>query len=165
MKTFIVLGMHRSATSLVAKGLAQAGINMGEHLLGAHPSNPYGHWEDVEFISINDRILQIAGGSWDNPPEPDKILGAGVVLSGELSEMMARKNQPGLHWGWKDPRTTLTARCFMPYLQEPHFITCFRNPLQVARSLNARDGMPVEQGVKLAGTYNQRLIEFLGEYL
>ena len=67
-KTFIVLGMHRSATSLLARGLHMSDIVMGERLLGKSESNKYGHWEDVDFVELNESILHSAGGTWDNPP-------------------------------------------------------------------------------------------------
>ena len=54
-KTFVVLGMHRSATSLSAMGLSRCNVHIGDNLLGADAnSNPYGHFEDRDFIRMND---------------------------------------------------------------------------------------------------------------
>lgn len=165
MKTFVVLGMHRSATSLVAQGLHRCDIFMGEKLLGPHESNPYGHWEDVSFIGVNDKILQTAGGAWDNPPQETAIIEAGKELAEPIRRLIERKEKEPF-WGWKDPRTTLTIKCFLPYLTNPHFICCFRDPVDVAKSLAKRDGTPVGEGYALAIEYNRRLLEFLaGEYL
>lgn len=55
MKTIIVLGMHRSATSLVAKGLANE-IDIGVKMISI-PDNPQGHWENTNFINLNEAIL------------------------------------------------------------------------------------------------------------
>jgi len=160
------LGMHRSATSLAAKGLYEAGIHMGRNLLGASPSNPYGHYEDLDFIRLNDRILHSAGGSWDNPPPEDAIVNAGKEMNKELPAFLKNKSEGGYFWGWKDPRTTLTIRAYMPHLQRynPHFITCWRHPEQVAMSLATRDKFPKEKCVALAKTYNTRLLEFIKEW-
>jgi hypothetical protein len=67
-KTIIILGMHRSGTSMVAGLLAKMGINMGDDLLGRSPSNPFGHFEDWDFVNLNDSILSKAKGSWDKLP-------------------------------------------------------------------------------------------------
>jgi len=100
MKTFIVLGMHRSATSLAAKGLHMAGIDMGERLLGAMPSNPYGHFEDRDFIEMNDQILQAAGGSWDQPPDEDAVFRAGLLLRDRIHDLITERKKSKRHWGW-----------------------------------------------------------------
>ncbi len=73
-KTIIVLGMHKSGTSLVAGALKKAGVNMGDNLLGRHWSNPLGHFEDMDFFRLNRKILREVGGGWDNPPSLDKVL-------------------------------------------------------------------------------------------
>ena len=158
-KTFIVLGMHRSATSLVAGGLHNFGVDMGKKLLGGPDSN-YNELEDMDFLRLNWKILKEAGGSWDNPPSEKKILALKEKFAPEIKKLV--ENKSGL-WGWKDPRTTLTIKLYLPYLKNPHFICCFRDPLEVAKSLYKRQKMPIEKGLKLAGIYNQRLLKFLRE--
>jgi hypothetical protein len=163
MKTVIVLGMHRSMTSLVAKGLVHSGdCHMGKELLGAGHGNSKGHFENINFIYLNDFILNRAGGSWDNPPPEYDILKAGEELSQEI-ERLVRGSERNPVWGWKDPRTTLTIRCYMPYLVNPVFITCFRDPKKVAKSLMIRDGSNYNQNLALAKEYNKRLLRFLTE--
>ncbi len=158
-KTFIVLGMHRSATSLVAGGLKRMGVNMGNKLLGADESNLFGHFEDKKFMELNKKILRKAGGSWDNPPAEANIIKAGKELLKEIKELT---NKIGL-WGWKDPRTTLTIKCYLPYLENPHFICCFREPSEVAKSLRIREGWSINKGIELTREYNKRLLQFLEE--
>ena len=169
MKTFIVLGMHRSATSLISEGLAKAGVDMGckagSNNLGF---NPGGLWEDRRFLELHDSILKLAGGSWDNPPVEKLIVEAGEkhwkqlrnLAKQRTAEAIAKKK---LLWGWKEPRTTLTIRCWMPYIENPHFITCFRDPMEVAQSLFRRDKIPVKRGLDIAKIYNVRLLRFLQE--
>lgn len=163
MKTFIVLGMHRSATSLVAQGLLKAGVYMGERLLGAHESNPHGHYEDIDFIHLNDTILKTAGGSWNNPPYENAIIEAGKELEDKIKAIIKLKSIHSL-WGWKDPRTTLTIRCYLPYLKNVHFMACYREPLDVAKSLNKRDNTGVMVGIALVKIYNDRMNKFLQEF-
>ena len=165
MKTFIVLGMHRSATSLIAKGLVESGVYMGDQLLGAHSSNSYGHYEDVDFIALNDEMLKKAGGSWNNPPLESEILKLhDVKINGITIQDFIVQKQKEPFWGWKDPRTVLTIKLFLPYLENPHFITCFRDPREVARSLAKRDLMTRNKALVLAKIYNDRLLRFLNEW-
>lgn len=161
MKTIVVLGMHRSATSLIGMGMYKSGVFMGKELLGPGKGNEYGHFEDIGLLRLNDKILKAAGGSWDNPPRELEIYEAGYEIRDQIKEAI-KKRECDL-WGWKDPRTILTIRCYQPYLKNPIYVSCFRDPTEVAESLNKRDAMPIEKGLSLAHEYNRRLIKFLSE--
>jgi hypothetical protein len=162
-KTIVVLGMHRSATSLVACGLHQE-ISMGDDLLPASGSNPRGHFEDRHFVRLNDRILSAAGGRWDRPPSQHAILEVGERFSDQIQSTLDLASSGKEIWGFKDPRTTLTVPLYVPFLQNPHFVCCFRAPDQVARSLQRRNGFPLEKGLRLAAIYNRRLLAFLSDF-
>lgn len=162
MKTFVVLGMHRSATSLMAKGLHDNAVAIGDDLLPATECNQYGHWEDRAFIRMNQAILQAAGGSWDDPPSELDIMMAGADLAQDIRNLVMSRRED--LWGWKDPRTTLTVRCYLPYLTHPHFFCAFRDVRSVASSLQRRDKMPFDKAARLAHEYNRRLLGFLREW-
>ena len=123
-KTFIVLGMHRSATSLVAKSLSHE-ICMGMEFIPANEHNEEGFYEDKRFLSLNDRILGTAGGSWNNPPTEKNISSMFMTFKAEIKELVENMNKKHDLWGWKDPRTVLTIRLFVPFIQNPHFIRRF----------------------------------------
>src|SRR5688572_26168212 len=53
----LVLGMHRSGTSLCAHVLSALGIDMSDDIR-AQPSNAKGHWERAEIVAFHDRILE-----------------------------------------------------------------------------------------------------------
>lgn len=148
VKTFVVLGMHKSATSLAAKGLHEAGVYMGENL-NRYGFDGYDFYENEDFVNLNDRILKAAGGDHKNPPSRQRILEQD--FSREIQEVISKHERK--LWGWKDPRTTLTIELYMPYLKNPHFITCFRDPKKVARHYHG--------DVTLAYEYNRRLLDFL----
>jgi hypothetical protein len=167
-KTIVVLGMHRSATSLMAKGLNDAGVNMGEHLLGKHESNPWGHFEDIEIMQLNEAILKAAGGSWDRPPSEEQILAQRQAFD-ERIHALVKANDANVDpdyplWGWKDPRTTLTIKLYLPHLTNPYFFFCFTHPAKVGISLHERDGTDIEWGTALAREYNRRLLNFIEEF-
>jgi len=159
IKTFVVLGMHRSATSLTAGALSHI-IDMGS---GYRPvsDQPNGNWEDLDFYYMNEKILKEAGGTWYNPPHPSRILSVGEELKQEIKNLVEYKNDRGILWGWKDPRTVLTIDLYLPYLINPHYICNFREPLQVAESLFKRNNMSIREGIFLAKEYNKRILNFL----
>jgi len=55
----ILLGMHRSGTSLIARLLDELGLFQGSELQEDH--------ESVHFLDVNDLLLKRIGASWDNP--------------------------------------------------------------------------------------------------
>jgi hypothetical protein len=56
-------------------------------------------------------------------------------------------------WGWKDPRSCLTLPFWQQLLPDMRYIICLRNPVDVARSLEHRDGLSEEQSSHLWLTY------------
>lgn len=165
-KCFVVLGMHRSATSLVAKGLHNAGVHMGDKLIPADRGNPEGYFEDAIVSNLNRAILRKAGGDWLNPPSEDSILAVkkDTAFMDVIENLVQQRLATGAPlWGWKDPRTVLTIRLFHQFLVNPHYIAVFRNPTDVAASLFRRDRIPTSAGVALAKTYNKRLLGFLND--
>jgi len=161
-KTVIILGMHRSGTSMVAGVLARLGVDMGQELLEKSWSNPLGHFEDKDFVKLNKRILDAAGGSWNNPPSESAIQGQDPSFAEEIKNLIRAKKSN--IWGWKDPRTCLTIELYLPYLTNPCFIVCHRNYHAIAESLRRRNGMKIEKGIELAEIYEKRIESFFRAY-
>lgn len=163
MKTFVILGMHRSATSLVAKGINTI-VHLGkdEEMLPPQQDNPEGFYENMKFMDLNNRILSKAGGSWLEPPSEENILALKDEFKSEIIDLINEHSQYNL-WGWKDPRTSLTIRLFHDYLTNPHYIACYRNPVDVAHSLQRRKNPPMsmQKAIKVTMEYNMRIIKFL----
>ena len=157
-KAVIVLGMHRSGTSMVAGVLSKLGVNMGQTLVGKSWSNPLGHFEDRDFVELNNRILEAAGGSWSAPPTEGAIRDQERSFTEDIKDIIGKKESN--IWGWKDPRTCLTIALYLPYLTNPYFIVCHRNYHAIAESLRRRNGMKIEKGVKLAEIYEERIESF-----
>lgn len=169
MKTIVVLGMHRSATSLVARTL-NSEVHMGEKLLVGLKDNPKGHYENVHIIRLNDKILRQSGGSWHNPPPTDKILEIGEKYKDEMNDIISSEisiaEEKGLEsWGFKDPRTALTIGAWLEHLPNPQFVVCYRNPSDIAKSLNKRNNFTIDKGLKLTTEYNNRINIFITEWL
>lgn len=164
-KIFLVVGMHRSATSLLARGLYLSDVHMGDDLLPASPSNVWGHYEDKPIIAINDHILKFAGGRWDLPPSYDDIVAIRETTHFEYEiKKYVQSRQSHELWGMKDPRLALTWPLWLPHLDgDLHVMWTRRSADEVARSLNERDGMPIHVGRRLARTYEDHIMLLMNE--
>lgn len=156
--TCLILGMHRSGTSCLARILFELGIHLGEKLSKQpESSNLGGHWEAVEVIDLNDRILAHSGGTWDRPPA---TVTTNAELDAAMQALVSRLGTLPLS-GWKDPRTTLTFPLWRRYLGDRRLLAAFRHPHAVARSLAARGDCSFERGLELWLEYNERLLAAL----
>ena len=67
----LVLGMHRSGTSALARTVNLLGAAAPRTLMPADPSNPRGFWESNKLVPIDEAILAAMGSSWhDWQPMP-----------------------------------------------------------------------------------------------
>ncbi len=64
----VVLGMHRSGTSLCMNILALLGIRMSADLLPANKFNERGFFESREILQLNESILRAIGLTWHSIP-------------------------------------------------------------------------------------------------
>jgi hypothetical protein len=72
----------------------------------------------------------------------------------EAEALAATRAEP---WGWKDPRTSLTAAFWRDVLPGLRFVVCVRNPLEVAASLRARGYTSQRFGLRLWEEYHRAL--------
>ncbi len=152
-----VIGMHRSGTSMVARLLAQRGVYLGppDQLLEPKDSNPNGHFENQGILKINNALLTHWGGSWHAPPEfpagweCHKGLDRLRDEASDILEGLAREPI----WGWKEPRTTILLPFWKSLVDRPRFVICLRNPVEIANSLVARNGIPFEKAISLSEIY------------
>ena len=108
----LVLGMHRSGTSALARLLHWAGADAGERLVPGSAGNEQGHWEDAFAVETNERLLAALGRRWDDM----RPLPAGWADSEAAREARARigdyvRTRRRQHpvWAVKDPRMCLFA--------------------------------------------------------
>lgn len=161
MKTLVVLGMHRSGTSMVGGVLARLGVNMGENYYeGKISANPLGFYEDLDFLELNKEIIKKAGGSWHNPPAESSILSQEESFLLRITDLLAQKK--GI-WGWKDPRTCLTIKLYEKYLKNVYYIVCHRDLKSIAESLYKRNKFSYAQSKELIEIYQERIATFFGE--
>jgi hypothetical protein len=137
---YVVVGCHRSGTSLVAQLLSGMGVCMlFEDTRQADRWNADGYFEDLEFVSLNEALLHLAGGSWLVPPPAGRIWDVADSLQDVIRSAVDKRR--GMHkWGFKDPRTALTVHCLWPFLAEadPHLVHVVRAREAVVGSLLRR---------------------------
>lgn len=62
----LILGVHRSGTSLLTHGLSALGVSSGDFIDTCDTDNPDGYGELPEVRDFSDRLLGHLGASWDN---------------------------------------------------------------------------------------------------
>lgn len=157
-----IIGMHRSGTSMIARLLNLCGLDLGPEndLLGPHESNPMGHFENLGFLEINEKLLSHFGGTWNDPPKLKPNWEHDLSLKPIVDEakLLLQKFSHCPCWGWKEPRTTLLIPFWRLLIPNLRFVICSRNPLDVAESLSKRNGIPIEEGVSLWNHYMRAAI-------
>lgn len=157
-----VAGMHRSGTSMIARLLNRAGLDLGpaDQLLPPAPDNPDGFWEHPAFVAVNEAIFSTLSCAWDRPPDPATDWADDDRLAPLFPLATALPAEIGLRdpWGWKDPRTSITLTFWRSLFPETRAVVCVRNPLEVARSLHRRDGTCYLAGLRLWLAYTRPLL-------
>jgi hypothetical protein len=140
MNPLIVAGFHRSGTSAIARSLHLGGLFLGDDLLGTEPSNPHGHFEDNEVISIHQEILELSGTDWKSHESFETYVPARLwdALRGFVNSRREREQRTGEAWGFKDPRVCLLLPIWLHLLPEANVLIVFRNPAECVRSLHMR---------------------------
>lgn len=146
----LIMGMHRSGTSLIARALDDMGLFLGVDKDANH---------EARFFRYADEwLLRQSGGAWDYP-EPFHLLLADETVRNlavrYLDGLMAspyvvrylgwrqfwRWRKPknlSIPWGWKDPRLTFTLPVWLDLFPEARVIYVKRHGVDVAASLQKR---------------------------
>jgi len=161
--------MHRSGTSAATRLVNLLGLStcIEEDLLNDQRGNAKGHWESISMVALNEHLLTEMGRAWWCPPR------TGAAYELDLSRVSsdpaeARKAFGAVHraepWVWKDPRTSLTLPFWREALGAPlACLVVWRNPLDVAASLHARDRLAISHGVALWERYNRLILSHVAE--
>lgn len=156
----IITGMHRSGTSMTTRLLNLCGLHLGdrERLLRARPDNPAGFWENLDFVTLDDRILTSLGAGWDLPPTESVDPGQLEAFAPAARRCIESASAGATDlWGWKDPRCSLLLPFWTAHLGVPRVVVCLRHPLEVVASLSKRNGFSRHFALQLWLLYMQRL--------
>lgn len=153
----IVLGMHRSGTSAITRGLEVIGVHLGDNLHPSGHDNPKGFWEDKDCLALNERLLASAGSAYDRLGLVDWDISFNdptvMQYASEAEAVIRNKLDGGAYWGFKDPRTARLLPFWIHVLDrigcEVGFIIALRNPLSVMHSLQKRNAFEPEKSFYL----------------
>lgn len=156
-KVVIVLGMHRSGTSAITRGLLALNVDLGENLTPAvEGNNDKGFWEDREVVEINELLLEQLGASWDSLALlDDRLLDPAFALDLQQRavDYLEEHFQRSALLGLKDPRISRLLPFWQRVLQRAEadvaYIICVRHPLSVAQSLSTRDDFSSAKSLEL----------------
>jgi hypothetical protein len=147
-RAVLVLGMHRSGTSAITRGMQALGVHLGDDFLGPQPDNPTGYWEDINIFEINERLLGVFGLKWEDVGLINDDLWQDTevdALREEAIEYLSAQFTSHPLWGFKDPRTIRLLPFWQPILQalgvDESYVLAIRNPRSVADSLKQRQGI------------------------
>jgi len=109
-RLIIVLGMHRSGTSAITRGISTLGVELGTHLNPPQEGvNPKGFFEDLDILELNDSILQTLQYTWHSlstisQSDVDEVIAKGFL--NRACDLLASKMNQFPVYGFKDPRTS-----------------------------------------------------------
>lgn len=146
----VIVGSHRSGTSITTQLLDRAGLFVGNDLEAHHESR--------SFIRINTWVMRECGGAWDQPEpvrnalaEPKNRRAFARYISEVLNSRYIasylgwwewlRYGGPSaapFSWGWKDPRSTIVLPVWLEIFPEARIIHVKRHGVDVANSLHVR---------------------------
>ncbi len=153
----VVLGMHRSGTSAITRGLQVLGVDLGARLLAAEAGiNDKGFWEDGDITAFNVDLLAAMGHDWHTltPITPIELENPAIEpFRLRAVQLLRSKLTAANTLGLKDPRMPRV----MPFwvdvfkhlqLDVSYVIAC-RNPMSVVHSLATRNGFALEKSYLL----------------
>lgn len=156
----IIIGMHRSGTTLTTRLLEDLGVAMGAKQC-THNS------EDLFFQKLNKLVFALADSTWDNPEAVSRILhddnrktALTQVISALLQESGTRiiPTSPAAGeaataastWGFKDPRSTYTLPIWLAIFPNARVINIIRDGKKVSSSLLQRGRNNLQQTAVLS---------------
>jgi hypothetical protein len=131
---YVVLGMHKSGTTLVAEVLHHSGINMVEST-DSHKSYDQGNkYERESAQALNRGILDtkpfVDGFSSLDLPAPATLRDTDELRT-RIRRLVEDLNRTHRHWGFKDPRTCWTYPVWASELPEHRVIAIYRTPDEI----------------------------------
>ena len=167
----VILGMHRSGTSLVSSFIHALYPNPDIQLLEASKDNPEGYWEDLEVLKLNIEILNFLNSDWDSlygiEFSPSLLQELDSNFGDQAKELLKRRLEKSANWFFKDPRTTKLLPFWLNQLLKSKvkikLVFCNRSPLASAHSLKSRDNFSIEHALILYSLYMQTSIPLLVE--
>lgn len=165
----LVLGMHRSGTSLVARSLKCLGAGLGAAAEWSGPDNKTGFHEHRGILTANETLLLQMGVSWDCDVDLTEKIAVGYALNPAFPQieravtrtLIAELNTHQV-FGLKEPRLCRLLQFYGPILDDigcrVSVVHVVRHPAEVAKSLARRNRIQMDQGLRLWLAYNRDIL-------
>jgi hypothetical protein len=144
----LILGMHRSGTSALARVLNLLGAELPNVLLGPGYGNTLGHWESERLMRLDDEIFVAIGRTWDDPrqiPSAWFRSRTAYTFHERLRQAIVSEYGDAPLIVIKEPRMCRLAPLYLDVLDalgmKPHVVLTARHPVEVVRSIRARDDL------------------------
>jgi hypothetical protein len=150
----IVVGMHRSGTSVVSQWLGKCSLNIGDNLLGSGIGNEEGHFEDVDFYRYHEDVLQdnhLSKSGYVHQP----INNLSYYQEEKLKSITNFKSKIHEQWGWKEPRTCLFLTHYRKLIPDAYYLVVLRDYHAVVNSLIVRDFKHLENKYLARGWFSR----------
>jgi hypothetical protein len=160
----IVLGMHKSGTTLIAETLHRSGIAM----IGAETAGGYDDGNKMERAETRSLNIDLLGERGTESLRLIRPLAPGAATPAHLGQARALIGDLGAGaWGFKDPRTLLTFGFWQQVVEAPVLIGIFRDPVEVfghylkraGRRWISRDPAFLPDALRSWCIYNQQLLD------
>lgn len=154
----VVLGMHRSMTSLSTRVLSLLGGTLPQDLMPPTPENERGYFESESLVHAHDTYLESLGSRWDSLRPIPQVMEAATPAAKEDLTRALRSFLGKVTKGTevpivKDPRLCLLLPTFAEVATEFDLeVVCIlihRHPREVAASLTSRNGFVLGKGLFL----------------
>lgn len=136
-----ILGVGRSGTSAITRGLQAIGVDLGDNLRPGSGKNPTGFFEDNDFLKISRRLKRAMACRADSVRLIDDVEYDRPdirQIEDDCVAMIRRRFGNSPLWGYKYARTSrfwpFFERVFQRCGVEARYVFAVRNPLSVARS-------------------------------
>jgi hypothetical protein len=126
---YVVLGMHKSGTTLVSQILHHSGISMGE-IDTQWDYDSANKYEDQEFLHLNMELIRALDYEVLYVPPPEDLT-ATTEQRERTRRLLAERSARHADWGFKDPRTTLAYPLWAEELPEHRIIAVWRPPEEI----------------------------------
>lgn len=150
----VIAGSHRSGTSALTRLFGIAGAVMPATLIQSKIGNESGHWESQPIVDFNDVFLGHLSSKWqDCRPLDHEALPAEAreIYFSNMKTLLSEEYGDSSPIALKDPRIcrfqSLTAESLIQNGYTPKFAIVTRNPLEVGRSIEARNNLPQKAGI------------------
>jgi hypothetical protein len=152
----LLVGMHRSGTSALTRVLSLCGAALPKNLLPPSRANELGHWEPQLAVQAHDDFLAHIGSSWDDLRPwslPEAAPQESERLAQQLRQLVLDEYGDAPLFVVKDPRLSrllpIWRRVLTDLDVDVRVVISLREPLEVARSLQARDGTDIRRSLLL----------------